>query len=406
MAPVELDARQHGFVLAHRNLGAECRGERPREAIRPRRAVAGRVAKGREHVAGLDRRQLIAIAEQDQPRRRLQRQDELAHQRQIDHRRFVDNDEIGRERIRRVAPETHRIGPAAEEAMQRARYAGQCVAQRRVDATLRQQLCIALAQRFGESRRRLAGRRGERDTQRFAAALRGFDGEHENARDRRRLAGAGAAGEQYDAFDLAERSGERLPIGHFRLGRKQRRDACAQPLVVRRRRDRSAQCAQRAGQLDFVFVIAAQRDAARREHERPAARSVSRHIRRFAQLLLPFAALRQRRRALRRDLGKQFGEPLERHAAVTERERPARERRRERDRIGRARRQPLQRRAERMIERTQPAFAQPAIQRAHAASRRGGASSASSASISARDGRATNTPAPSSRDGSRPRQKR
>ncbi|MNN05047.1 hypothetical protein D3C81_1177930 [compost metagenome] len=62
-------------------------------------AIAAGAQDGTEHIACLHRWQLVGIAEQDQAGAAGDRVDQLGHQRQVDHRGFVDHHHIHRQRV-------------------------------------------------------------------------------------------------------------------------------------------------------------------------------------------------------------------------------------------------------------------------------------------------------------------
>jgi hypothetical protein len=134
-----------------------------------------------EHVAGLHRRQLVGIAEQDQPRAAGDRVDQLGHHRQIDHRGFVDHHHVHRQRIVGVVAEARRIRDHAEQAMQGGAGTGQCRAQRRVHAVLLQALHgqpQALGHAFGGA----PGGRGQRHLGQRLAGVPGLCASSSNRR--------------------------------------------------------------------------------------------------------------------------------------------------------------------------------------------------------------------------------
>ena len=133
---------------------------------------AAAVEQVREHAAGHHRRQLIGVADEHDARVGSDRLDELVRQRHVEHRQLVDDDQVGLERPLLVVREPVLERVVAEQPVDRLRLA---------------------AGRLCESLGRAAGGGGERDLR--AGAL----GElHDEAHDRR-LADAGAAGQQRDA---------------------------------------------------------------------------------------------------------------------------------------------------------------------------------------------------------------
>ena len=115
----------------------------------------------RQHRARFHRRQLVGIADEDQPRIRAHRLQQSRHHRQRHHRRLVDDDHVVRQPIAPVVPEPRRrVRPAPEQPVQRRRMHS------------RQRLLVGLVQladlqlhRLLQSCRRLARRRRQRDPQ-------------------------------------------------------------------------------------------------------------------------------------------------------------------------------------------------------------------------------------------------
>ena len=87
--------------------------------VRP--GVLGGGADVRQHVARFDRGQLIAVAEQDQTRPGRDRRDQFCHQREVDHRCFVHDHDIGVQRALGIMLKIRRAGQVAEQAMNRGR---------------------------------------------------------------------------------------------------------------------------------------------------------------------------------------------------------------------------------------------------------------------------------------------
>ena len=113
-----------------------------------------------EDLAGIDRGELMRVADQDQRCARGQRVEQRVHQLEIDHRGFVDDHRADGQRALRVMGEA--AAAVAEQAVQRLR-----------DRRRRGERAIGvggvrdrgelLADHLGEPVRRLAGLRGERD---------------------------------------------------------------------------------------------------------------------------------------------------------------------------------------------------------------------------------------------------
>ncbi len=137
----------------------------------------------REHGAGFDGGELVLVAQQDDVRRGRHGLDELGRERQVQHRRLVDDEEIDRQRVAGVVAEIAGAGQHAQQAMNRERLGGQTLAQ------VGGQVNGGVADRFQHPRGGLPGGGGQADP---AVRIAGEDaGEHVD--DGGRLAGAGAA---------------------------------------------------------------------------------------------------------------------------------------------------------------------------------------------------------------------
>ena len=132
----------------------------------------------------------------------------------------------------------------SEQAMQRAGFAGQRLRESRVDQAGGEQLRQVLPNRFGQPRRRLAGRGGEQDAWRGSAIrTRELLGEQDQrARHRRGLAGARAAGQQQESLRQRRARGIGLRLVDAAVGgseqlrdaRRQRIAVASWPIAVRR----------------------------------------------------------------------------------------------------------------------------------------------------------------------------
>ncbi len=159
-------------------------------------AITGGTQDGAEYVAGFHRRQLVGIAEQHQPGARRDCFDQLGHQWQVDHRGFVDHDDVVGQWVVAVVTEARGIRDHAEQAMQGGAGAGQLFAQGAVDTGGRQ-LLQGVAQAFGHAFGSAAGGCGQGDARgRLVCRLRLCGQQHQQAGDGGGLAGAGAAGDQ------------------------------------------------------------------------------------------------------------------------------------------------------------------------------------------------------------------
>ena len=185
-AVVEGGQRRRGVAVDDR-VGQEPDAPVPREAValgqaydarRQLRAAPGG-AQVAEHGAGLHRRELVGIAEQDEPARVGQPGDKAVHQQQVHHRALVHQQRIQAQ-----------IGPG-QQPVDGAGH-GREVGERR-HARAQAALVELCRDRFLQPRRRLAGRRHQPD------AVRPGNAEIREQRDQPRrergLAGAGPAGD-------------------------------------------------------------------------------------------------------------------------------------------------------------------------------------------------------------------
>ncbi len=204
-----------------------------------------------EHRAGLHGGQLILVAEQDQPRLRWQCDDQLGHQRQVDHRRLVHHQHVQRQRIGRIVAHTGAVAAAAEQAVQGPRLVRQGLFHRIAD----RQLGLGVADRLGHARRGLAGGCGEADGQALAARL--LEQRRQQAHHGGGLASAGTAGDHRQASAYRLRGGQALPVGALLIEGEQARQTVTQPSFI------DIRCVRRAsqqlfGQLLFVGLVAGQ----------------------------------------------------------------------------------------------------------------------------------------------------
>ena len=95
----------------------ELRGGLP---VAPSLGVAAKVA---EHRAGLDRGQLVLVAEQDDAGMRRHGLKQRSHHLQVNHRRLVDDQQVQRQRVRSVGTESAAVGAGAQQRMQGACWA-------------------------------------------------------------------------------------------------------------------------------------------------------------------------------------------------------------------------------------------------------------------------------------------
>ena len=173
-----------------------------------RRASGAEIA---EHAAGLDRRQLIGVADEDQARLRPQRARQLLDQREVEHRRLVDDHPGVGQRVVLVVTE----GAAAQRAVRR--EAEQPVQRRRALGREMPSAASPSATRFAALP---VGAATAIDSGRHPQRAPGAD----DAADERRLAAARAAG--HDGRATA-RARPRSPRAGRRSSGARRRPAAA-----------------------------------------------------------------------------------------------------------------------------------------------------------------------------------
>ena len=172
-----------------------------------------------EHRSGLDRRQLVGVADQHQPRIGAHRLQQPRHHRERDHRGLVDHDDVVGQGVAAVVPEAGRgVRAPAQQTVHR-RRGEPLQAPPVLGVETRPGSLLRLADRLQQPGGRLAGRSGQGDPQLAGVgAGRRLRRQHgQQARDGRGLAGAGAAGE--DGGPLLRR-GERdgALVGRPRAG--------------------------------------------------------------------------------------------------------------------------------------------------------------------------------------------
>ena len=187
-----------------------------------------------EHRAGLDRGQLARVADQHEPRLGPHGLDQPRHQRERDHRGLVDDHDVVRQPVAAVVPEAAvAVGPPAEQAVQRRGVERE---QALADAGRDVEPCRLGVHRLLEPRGRLAGRRGERDERRGRTGRRGLLGEQrDDPRHGRRLAGAGAAGDDREPAPHGGRRRRALALVRARRAAGRVAAPAAGPLRPRRR---------------------------------------------------------------------------------------------------------------------------------------------------------------------------
>ena len=175
-------------------------GGQPLDARVAQRRIGGEF---REHGAGFDGGELILVAQQDDVRRGRHGLDQLGGERQVQHRRLVDDEEVDRQRIARVVAELVGVGQHAQQAVNGERLRGQALAQ------VGGQVSGGVADRFQHPRGGLAGRGRQADP---AVRIAGeYAGEHVD--DGGRLAGAGAAADDRQGPFERQCRRDLLPVG-------------------------------------------------------------------------------------------------------------------------------------------------------------------------------------------------
>ncbi|MNF45293.1 hypothetical protein D3C84_264210 [compost metagenome] len=234
----------HGYLLA-----GDARQVGRRRGVQP-----ASFAEFGEHGAGFHRRQLVLVAQQDQPRIGRQGVEQLGHQRQVDHGGFVHHQHIQRQRVVGVVAYLRAVAAAAQQAVQGARLLGQ----RGLDGFAHRQLGLGVADRLGHARGGLAGGRGETDGQALAARL--LQQPREQAHHGGGLASAGAAGDHRQVAPYRLGGGQALPIRLLGVTGEEPRQGFGQLRLVHLR-PRAGPLQQAFGQLRLVGVVTAEIEA-------------------------------------------------------------------------------------------------------------------------------------------------
>ena len=152
-----------------------------------------------EDGARLDRGQLPGVADQHEPGLRPHRLHQPRHERERDHRGLVDDDDVVGQAVAAVVAEAAvAVGAPAEEPVQRRRLGGE---ELRADGVADVEPGGLLVHGLLQAGGRLARRRREGDERLGVARRRGLLGqESDDPRDGRRLAGAGAPGDDGEAM--------------------------------------------------------------------------------------------------------------------------------------------------------------------------------------------------------------
>ena len=177
-----------------------------------------------EHRAGLDRGELVLVAEENQPSTRRQGRQHRRHHLEVDHRRLVDHQHVEHQGRLRILSEAPTIRAAAEQAVHGADRRWNCGTYRfAIAQAVEPKPTHCTGDRRPETRRRLAGRRRQADTQRTPAVThRQRLQERQQLHHGGGLAGTGPSGEDCKAVARRQGTGKLLPVGrrHAR-GRKQ-----------------------------------------------------------------------------------------------------------------------------------------------------------------------------------------
>ena len=253
-------------------------------------AVLGAPAQLAEHRAGLDRGELVLVAEQHQARAGRQRGQHGGHHLQVDHRRLVHHQHVHRQRVAGVVAEVAGVRTAAEQAVEGRHLDGDRRAHGlAVGQASQNQIGDGAGDGFVEPGGGLAGGRGQPDAQ--GAGRRTGDGQRLQHRQQTHhgggLAGAGTAGHDRKRTPRGQRAGQLLPVG---LGpplsrREEHPEGGAQRVLGQGRRGRQAGVDAGPHRL-FVLPVAAQIEPGADAHQRRVAGAVA-HQRRVAQGLLP-----------------------------------------------------------------------------------------------------------------------
>ncbi len=219
-----------------------------------------------EHGAGLDGRQLVGVAHEYEPRLGPQSLQEPRHHRQRDHRRLVDDNDVERQPVVAVVAEPAlRVGPPAEQPVQRRR--GRL---RWCRETCRRHALGCGRHRFLQPRRGLAGGRGKRDPLRTV----GEGGQRgEQSGHRRRLAGARAARDRGHQAGDGRCDRKPLVVGRRAVGVELGEDA-EQPLLVDVNSRPAGTLGQRGAHQLFLPPVAVEVEQAVDQTQGPVGRAV------------------------------------------------------------------------------------------------------------------------------------
>ena len=179
---------------------------------RPRVGVAGGPTMSPSTAPASIDVELPGVADEDEPRLRPHRLDQPRHERERDHRRLVDDHDVVRQPVAAVVAEAAvAVGAPAEQPVQRRGVRGRAAARgrRRSTSSPAASSCTASSRRAAA----LPVGAASATSGGGAAGRRGLLGEQrDDPRDGRRLAGAGAAGDDGEAAQDGGRGGLALAV--------------------------------------------------------------------------------------------------------------------------------------------------------------------------------------------------
>ena len=171
-------------------------------------APLGIPAQVAQHRTGLDRSQLVLVAQQHQARAGWQGVEQVSHHFQVDHRRFIDHQHVQRQRVACMVAKVPRAGAAAEQTVHSADFSGDLITYFGADL----QALDLLANRLRQARSSLAGRRGQADAQRPALLHCRPLQQGQQAHHGSGFACAGATGDDAETGTGCQRTGKLLPV--------------------------------------------------------------------------------------------------------------------------------------------------------------------------------------------------
>ena len=244
----------------------------PLSRLRAVPTALGVTAQIAQYRAGLDRGQLILVAQQHQPSMGRHGVEQIGHHFQVDHRRFIDHQHIQRQAVAGMVTEMPGARSTAEQTMHGGHIAGDRRAHRFGDL----QRLHLLTDRLGQACSGLAGRCGQTNAQRMAS----LDGrclqQREQAHHRSGFPRARAASDDAEGAARSESTGEFLPIDDNCGFRAAEQFIQTLRQIIRRRLLLHQALAQRCIDAAFVGPVAAQVQAFRGQHQRTCLRCFTR----------------------------------------------------------------------------------------------------------------------------------